>query len=292
MKEKEMSGRRIRKILPLVIKYLFLIVVLIFVLVPILYTILSSFKTNAEIMAHPENFFPKEPTLENYKVAFSGKDFNIPRMFWNSVVYTFFCVLFTVTTSTMAGYVFARGGNFLGSKTLFAVLSSMMFINMGMITIYPLFQILGVLNLASSIWGLIVVRFFGVGIINIYLVRSFIRSIPYELDEAAEMDGCSFIGIFFRIIGPLLKPVIATISILAFNGSWNEYLMPTLFTLSNKQQRPLIVGIMSLKNSGQAASNWNLMLAGATVAMIPILIVYAIANKYFVESLTAGALKG
>ena len=287
-----MNENKLRKIAPLAIKYVFLCVVLVFVMVPILYTIFSSFKTNAEIMAHPENFFPKEPTLENYRVAFSGKDFNIPRMFLNSVIYTFFCVLFTVTTSTMAGYVFARGGNFPGSKVLFAVFSSMMFINMGMITIYPLFQILGVLKLASSLWGLIIVRFFSVGIINIYLVRSYIRSIPYELDEAAEMDGCTFFGIFFRIIAPLLKPVLATISILAFNGSWNEYLMPTLFTLSNKQQRTLIVGIMSLKNSGQAASNWNLMLAGATVAMIPILIVYAIANKYFVEGLTAGALKG
>ena len=101
-----------------------------------------------------------------------------------------------------------------------------------------------------------------------------------------------FFGIFFHIIAPLLKPILATISILAFNSSWNEYLMPTLFTLSNRQQRTLIVGIMSLKNSGQAAANWNLMLAGATVAMLPILIVYLFANRYFVEGLTAGALKG
>ena len=192
----------------------------------------------------------------------------------------------------MAGYVFARGGNFAGSKVLFAIFSSLMFINMGSITIYPIFQVLGILKLSSSLWGLIVMRFFSVGIINIYLVRSYIKTISPELDEAAEMDGCSFFGIFFHIIAPLLKPILATISILAFNSSWNEYLMPTLFTLSNRQHRTLIVGIMSLKNSGQAAANWNLMLAGATVAMLPILIVYLFANRYFVEGLTAGALKG
>ena len=287
-----MDSIKVNRLLLQVVKYLFLILVLIFVMVPIFYTISASFKTNAEIMAHPDNFFPAEPTLENYRIAWSGQDFNIPRMFWNSVVYTFFCVLFTVSTSAMAGYVFARGGNFAGSKVLFAVFSSLMFINMGMITIYPIFQVRGILKLSSSLWGLIVMRFFSVGIVNIYLVRSYIRTISPELDEAAEMDGCSFFGIFFRIIAPLLKPILATISILAFNSSWNEYLMPTLFTLSNRQQRTLIVGIMSLKNSGQAAANWNLMLAGATIAMIPILVVYMIANRYFVEGLTAGALKG
>ncbi len=213
-------------------------------------------------------------------------------MFWNSTIYTVLCMLFTVTTSALAGYVFARGGDFAGSKLLFAIFSSLMFLNMGTITIYPIFQVLGILKLSSSLWGLIVMRFFSVGIINIYLVRSYIRTIPPQLDEAAGMDGCSFLGIFFRIMVPLLKPILATISILAFNASWNEYLMPTLFTLNNRQQRTLIVGIMSLKNAGVSAANWNLMLAGATIAMLPILVVYAIANRYFVEGLTAGALKG
>ncbi len=273
-------------------KYLFLGVVAIFVIMPIAYTISSSFKTNAEIMAHPEHFWPEVPTLENYRIAWQDKDFNIPRMFWNSTIYTVLCMLFTVTTSALAGYVFARGGDFAGSKLLFAIFSSLMFLNMGTITIYPIFQVLGILKLSSSLWGLIVMRFFSVGIINIYLVRSYIRTIPPQLDEAAGMDGCSFLGIFFRIMVPLLKPILATISILAFNASWNEYLMPTLFTLNNRQQRTLIVGIMSLKNAGVSAANWNLMLAGATIAMLPILVVYAIANRYFVEGLTAGALKG
>lgn len=281
-----------KRILTTAGKYLFLTIVLLFVLMPIAYTILSSFKTNSEIMAHPEHFFPKEPTLENYRIAWSGKDFNIPRMFFNSLVYTVCCMTFTVVTSALGGYVFARGGNFKGSRVIFAVFSSLMFINMGSITIYPIFQVLGILKLSSSLWGLIVMRFFSVGIVNIYLVRSYIRTLPKELDEAAEVDGCSFAGVFFRIIMPLLKPILATISILAFNRSWNEYLMPTLFTLNNKQQRTLIVGIMSLKNSGASAANWNLMLAGATIAMLPILVVYAIANKYFVEGLTAGAVKG
>ena len=170
-------------------KYLFLGVVAIFVIMPIAYTISSSFKTNAEIMAHPEHFWPEVPTLESYRIAWQDKDFNIPRMFWNSTIYTVLCMLFTVTTSALAGYVFARGGDFAGSKLLFAIFSSLMFLNMGTITIYPIFQVLGILKLSSSLWGLIVMRFFSVGIINIYLVRRYIRTIPPQLDPAAGMGG-------------------------------------------------------------------------------------------------------
>ncbi len=272
--------------------YIFLCAVLFVTILPVIYTVFASFKTNSEIMTHPETLFPLEPTLDNYKAALTTGSFNIPLMFWNSTYYTVLTVIITITISSLSGYVFARGGNFPGSKVIFTVFSSLMFINMGSITIYAVFKVLDIVHLSDSLWGLIVMKVFGIGIVNIYLVRSYIRTLPYSLDEAAKIDGCSFIGIFFKIIGPLLKPIIATISILAFNSSWNDYLMPTLFTISRPEQRPLIVGIMALKNSGNAASNWNLMLAGATVALIPILIAYAFGNKYFVEGLASGAVKG
>ena len=272
--------------------YIFLCAVLFVTILPVIYTVFASFKTNSEIMTHPETLFPLEPTLDNYKAALTTGSFNIPLMFWNSTYYTVLTVIITITISSLSGYVFARGGNFPGSKVIFTVFSSLMFINMGSITIYAVFKVLDIVHLSDSLWGLIVMKVFGIGIVNIYLVRSYIRTLPYSLDEAAKIDGCSFIGIFFKIIGPLLKPIIAAISILAFNSSWNDYLMPTLFTISRPEQRPLIVGIMALKNSGNAASNWNLMLAGATVALIPILIAYAFGNKYFVEGLASGAVKG
>lgn len=280
------------KIIKKILMYIFLSVILFITVLPIIYTILASFKTNAEIMTHPESLWPLEPTLDNYKTALTTSNFNIPRMFWNSTYYTLLSVLITVTISSLTGYVFARGGNFPGSKLIFSVFSSLMFINMGSITIYAVFKVLNIVHLSDSLWGLIVMKIFSIGIVNIYLVRSYIRTLPIELDEAARIDGCGFISTFFRIIAPLLKPVLATISILAFNSSWNDYLMPTLFTISTPHQRPLTVGIMALKNSGNAAANWNLMLAGATIALIPILIAYAFANKHFVDGLAAGAVKG
>ena len=127
---------------------------------------------------------------------------------------------------------------------------------------------------------------------NVYLVRSYVNSLPRELDESAEIDGCSFIGIFFKIIAPLLKPIMATIGILAFQSSWNDYLMPMIFTLGAPQQRPLIVGLVALSQSGESAASWNLVLAGATVSLIPVLVAYGFGNRYFVSGLSAGAVKG
>ena len=154
--------------------YLFLIVVLFFTLLPVLYTVLASFKSNSEILTTPEALFPKNPTLDNYITAWNSESFNVGRMLWNSTYYTLFCVTINLLTSSTAGYVFARG-EFPGKNVLFAVFSSLMFISLGSITIYPQFEILGRIGLSNSLWGLIVMKFFGIGIVNIYLVRSYVR---------------------------------------------------------------------------------------------------------------------
>lgn len=274
-----------------ILVYIFLLIVLFFALLPIIYTVMGSFKTNMEIMTHPERIIPINPTLENYIDVFQNQRFNVPRLFFNSVWYSFFSVAITVVISVLTGYVFARG-EFPGKKIVFALFSSLMFISLGSITIYPVFDILNTVNLSTSLWGLIVMKFFGVGVVNIYLVRSYIWTLPKELDEAAAIDGCGFVRTFTLIIAPLLKPIIATLVILSFKGSWNDYLMPTLFTMARPEEQTLMVAIVALKNSGEAAANWNLMLAGATVGLIPILVVYAFFNKYFVDGLAAGAVKG
>ena len=281
------KGKTIEKVL----YYLFLCVMTVITLFPIVYVIASAFKTNSEILAHPENIFPVNPTLDNFKIALTSEDFNIPVMFKNSLLFTIANVVINLFISSCAGYSFARG-NYPFKKVIFAVFSSLMFINIGSITIYALFEILNVLHLSQSLFSLVFIRLFSIPIINIYLVKSYVTNLPYELDEAAKIDGCSFVGIFFRIIAPLLKPLFATIGLLAFQSSWNEYLMPTIFTLTRPTERTIIVGIMALKNSGESAANWNLMLAGSTVAIVPVLLAYAFANKYFIKGIVAGAVKG
>lgn len=286
-----LMGRKRTNIINNIIVYAILIAVLIIVVFPLLYIMLSSFKTNMEIMAEPDRIFPKVWTLDNYREAWNSDVMNVGRMFFNSVWYTVSTVVITLIVSAVSGYVFARG-EFKLKKVIFAIFSSLMFVSLGSITIYPQFEVLGLFGLNKSLVGLVVLNCFGIPIVNMYLVRSFVNSLPKELDEAAKLDGCTFTGIFFRVILPLLKPIMATIAVLTFNGSWNSYVMPAMFTLTNPEQQTLIVGIMALKNSGMGASQWNLMLAGTVIALVPVLVMFAVANKYFVSGLADGAVKG
>ncbi len=274
-----------------IVIYTLLIILAVITLFPILYTFFSSFKTNIEILAKPERLFPENWSMENYITAWKSPEFPVPRLFVNSVVYSVATVMITLFLSATGGYVFARG-DFPLKNVIFMVFSSLMFISLGTITIYALFKILRAVHLTSSLWTLIVLKLFGIQIVNYYLVRSYIKTLPMALDEAARIDGCSFIGIFFRIILPLLKPILATVGILSFNSSWNDYLMPTIFTLTDPSQRTLIVGLMALKSTGESAAAWNLMLAGTVISLIPVLVAYVIGNKYFISGIAAGAVKG
>lgn len=273
------------------VSYLVLALVAFVTLVPVVYCIMSSFKTNIEIMASPENLIPKEFTFQNYIDIFTSDSFDVLRMLWNSTYYTLFSVVINLVLSSVCGYVFARG-NFPGKKAIFAVFASLMFINMGTITIYPKFQILSMVGLNRSLFGLMALKFFGIPIVNMYLVRGYIAALPKEMDEAARIDGCDYFRIFTRIIAPLLMPILATIGILSFQASWNEYLMPSIFTMGMPSQKTLVAGIVELKTSGGAVSQWNLMFAGMAVAIVPVLVAYTVANKYFVSGMTAGAVKG
>ncbi len=271
--------------------YLFLLIILLATLFPLIYTILSSFKTNMELLSDPGRIFPERFTVDNYIRAWNSDSLQIGRMFINSVLYTLGCVMIMLVEASLYGYVFARG-KFRGKRILFLVFSSLMFINLGSITIYPLLEVLASVKLKSSLWALLVYKIFAIPIVNIYLVKSYIQSLPIALDEAAKIDGCGFVGIFFRIIRPMLKPIMATIGMLSFNSSWNEYLFPAVFTMAKPEQQTLIVGIIALKNSSESAVSWDLMFAGTTISLIPVLLAFAFANRYFVKGIAMGALKG
>jgi len=271
--------------------YLFLTIILIMTVFPLVYTILASFKTNQEIITGNATLFPKTFTLENYKAAWSDVNFNVPILLKNSIWYSICTVILQLVTTSLAGYVFARG-HFTGQKVVFAIITSLMFVNLGGATTVPTLKIINSLGLGGSLWGLILMKAFGINVAGIFMVRSYIQTLPKELDEAASIDGCGFLRVFVKIIAPLLQPVLITIGILAFNASWNETIMPTIFTLSRPDQRTLSAGLYALKNMGDSATQWNLMLAGSVIAMVPVLVTYAIANKYFVEGLSSGAVKG
>lgn len=280
---------RFLRIISTVLKYLVLIAILCVTIFPIFYVISSSFKSNMEILTSGIQILPKKFVLENYKQAWELANFK--QYTFNSIYLSFFSVLGIVITSSFAGYTFARG-NFAGKKLLFAIFTSTMFISFGSATLYPLLGVAKALHINKNLWGIILINVFGVNITNIFLVRGHVLSLPKEIDEAAIIDGCDFFQIFVHIIAPLLKPILATVALLSFQTTWNDYLLPMVFTLSNKAHAPLIVGIVALKSTGEAAASWNLMMAGTTISIIPILIVFLCLNKYFIKGLTAGAVKG
>lgn len=282
---------KMRKTIVGILKYLILSAVLILAVFPIFYTIMGSFKTNMEIMTEPAKIFPASFTMDNYITAMQASEFNILSMLKNSIIYSGLTVLIMVAVASTSAYVFAKG-NFPGKNQIFAVFVAMMFVVTGGVTIYATFEVYNFFHIPRNLWSLVALSIFTMPTANMYLVKGYIESLPHEIFEAAKIDGCGFMGSFWKIAFPLLKPIIATIIILGFQGSWNAYIMPTIFTVNNPEQATLMVGLMALKNAGSAATSWNLMLAGCVVAMIPVLVVYAFCNKYFVEGIAAGAVKG
>ena len=206
------------------ILYLILIVLTVITVFPIIYTAAASFKTNIEIMTDPASILPKNPSFENYIQAWTHPDFQFGRLTWNSTYYTIISVFIALMQSSMCGYVFARG-NFPFKKVVFACFSALLFIKLGGVSIYATFKVLNLVNLTNSLWALMLVHFFSVPIVNIYLVKGYVEALPNASFEAAKIDGASFIGIFLKIVLPLLKPLMATIAILAFQASWDDYIM-------------------------------------------------------------------
>ncbi len=283
-----MSGNQKRFMKNSVI-YLVLVIVFIVALFPVFYTFMASFKSNAEILTSGNRIIPKKFVVDNYIQAWKLANFS--KYTFNSIFMSFFIVVGTIISCTVSGYVFERG-KFKGKDILFAMIISSMFVSLGSLTLYPTLMIAKVFHMNTSLWGVIIIRVLGLNVTNLFIARGFVNSISKEIDEAAKIDGCSFFGIYRHIIFPLCKPLVATIGILEFRAAWNDYLMPLVFTLSNPDRMPLVVGVVNLKSSGEAASSWNLMLAGTALSIIPMIVVYMIFNRYFIEGLTSGSVKG
>lgn len=280
---------KIKKNTIITLVYIFLSIGVVCALFPIVYLILASFKSNSEILTSGSTILPQRFVFENYKQAWELANFK--QFTWNSIYMTFFIVIGSIFTSTTLAYVLHRG-KFKGRGFLYGLFLSTMFISLGTSSLFPQLQIAKALGINSTLWGVIIIRVLGINVTQLFVAMSFLATIPYDIDEAAKIDGCGFLRVYWFIIMPLLKPLIATIGLLSFRAAWNDYMLPMIFTLATPEKSPLIVGVVSLRNTGEAASSWNLMLAGTTIAIIPMLIIYLFLNRYFIEGLTSGAVKG
>lgn len=270
-----------------VMKWIFLVIMIVFTIYPIIYTIFGSLKTNAEL-TQGGSFFPTEWHFENYYRAFVEADFL--KYTANSVIVSLSVMALAVVTCSLAGFVLARR-EFAGKKILLALYMSMMFVSLGSITLYPIYEMLREVNLHKSILAL-VIALTGGQASNVFLVMGFTKALPKELDEAAIIDGCSIYQIYSRIILPLTKPILGVVALFSFRNAWNDYITGLVMTITAPRLKTLTVAVVQLKYSVNAAAEWHIMLAGASIAIIPILIVYMFAHKQFIAGLTAGAVKG
>ena len=259
------------------------------VIFPVLYVILGSFKENQELLLGGSNIFPQKWITQNYVDAWEQANFAVYTK--NSLFLSVGVMVISLIVSSMAGYVFSRK-TFPGKEVIYGIFTAFMFINVGSVSLRPLYELATGLKINKSLWPVILFSAGGGQATYIFLCRGYVNSVPRELDEAAKIDGCTFFQTYYRVIIPMLKPVLATIAILSFRQGWNEYIMPRVFTMTNDNLRPLTVGVNMLKNAGDGAAAWNIMFAGATIAIIPILLVFICFSRYFMGGLTSGAVKG
>ena len=277
--------------------YVFLVIMVIITLIPLLYTVSASFKPNFEIAKGGINLIPKEPTFDNYKTVWgmSGTTLDSKTTYAdytvNSLKVSLMTVIMVVFFTSMSAYCFQRG-DFPGRNLLYWLFMCTMFVGAGTITIFPLLQITTRLKMNNHL-GLALVQFGTAGASNLFLTMGYLKTIPKDLDDAAKIDGCSFFATWWRIILPLSRPILATIALMSFRASWNNYLLPNLMLAGKQTNTTLVVAVVRLQSMGGAgASQYNLMMAGTMLAMLPMLILFLCMNKMFVEGITQGAVKG
>ena len=269
--------------------WIFLLLVALITIFPVLYVVFGSFKENKELLVGGSNIFPSVWIIQNYIDAWQQANF--ARYTMNSLFISLGVMVLSLLNATMAGYVFSRRKSRFKS-ILYSLFVAFMFINVGSVSLRPLYELAVGLKMNRSLISVILISVGGGQATYIFLCRGFTDSLPRELDEAATIDGCTFFQTYWRIILPLLKPVLATVALLSFRQGWNEYIMPLVFTMTNDALRPLPVGVNMLKNAGDGTAAWNIMFAGATISIVPILIVYCCFSRFFMNGMTAGAVKG
>jgi raffinose/stachyose/melibiose transport system permease protein len=265
--------------------YVILAVIALLWIYPFLWMLSASLKTNNEIISSGLNLIPGKPHFENYAKTWGQANFG--RYFFNSLVVTFFSVSLVVFMTILSGYVLGRY-HFIGKNFTMAVFVASISIPL-VSTIIPVFEIIKSMGLVGKLSGLIIVQAGGTHVVFIMLFSSYFKQIPKELEEAAVMDGCSFVGTFTRIFAPLAKPMVTTTVIMESIWTWNSFLLPLVLTLNSPNSRTLAVGLYAFK--GENIIDWASIAAGGVIAVFPIIVCFIFCQKYFVDGI-AGAVKG
>ncbi len=256
----------------------------IIMLAPMFWVLATSLRTPAQSFSVPPQWIPIHPDFSNYAQVFA----KIP--FWseilNSTIITTSIVVGQLITASLAGYAFAHL-NFPGRNLLFTLVLATIMIPL-QATIIPVYVLIGKLGLADTLYSLILLALptaFGT-----FLLRQYFLGIPKEYEESAVIDGANLWQVFYRIYLPLVKPGMAVLAVLSFNGYWNEFFRPLIF-MNTKTRFPIPLGLFDLQGYMQSGSI-SVVLAGIVLSIIPVLIIYSFGQRYLIEGLMVGGLKG
>lgn len=252
-------------------------------LLPLAWTVIASFETFAETQHFPPILRPATLRWQNYQEVLQLSPF--PRWFLNTLIVTVLVVVANLLTCSLAGYAFARL-RFFGRDAVFLLVLATLMIPFQVVMI-PTFLIVRKLGLIDTLWALVVPNL--TGAFGVFLLRQFFKTLPIELEEAARIDGASRLGILFKIVLPLSGPVLATLAVVTFMWTWNDFLWP-LVTIYSERNMTLQLGLLTFQ--GAHKTNTNLLMAANVMSMLPVLGLFFVAQRYFIRGIATTGLKG
>ena len=276
-------GRKAVERLGHIATHLVLIAIVVVMITPILFALTTSLKDPGDVYLFPPKWIPDPIRWDNYVQAVT----TIPYLlyFGNSVLVTGLDIIGKVFSVTLVAFAFARL-RWWGRDVLFLVMLSTLMLP-SHVTLIPQFILFKNLNWINTFLPLIVPNFFG-GPFLTFLVRQFFMTIPFELDDAARIDGCSSLGVYWRIILPLAKPAMIAVIIFTFNGTWNEFLTPLIY-LQSQDLFTLALGLRMFQ--GEASTSWHLLMAASLLTMLPVLVLFFVTQRYFIQGIVFTGVK-
>lgn len=262
--------------------YILLLIGALIMLVPFIWMIATSFKGTQEVFTFPPQLFGERIVWENYTQI--SDRFDYLKYFMNSVIVSAWVVFFQVLTSASAGYAFAKM-NFKGRDKIFLLYLSTMMVPI-YVTIITNYIQMSKYGLVNTLWSLMLPA--SVSAFGTFLMRQFFLTVPTELVEAAKMDGCNPLIIFFRICLPMAKSTIATLSIFCFMGTWNDYFTPLIY-LNDSEKFTIPLGLANMQ--GLYSTNWPVLMAASVISVLPVLIAFLFAQDAFVKGVMMSGLK-
>ena len=277
MKKNERAAAIVRTIVVSLIAVLFV--------VPLVWMVLSSLKTAPEVFSRPFHWLPARVQWQNYATVWMNEEASMLRAFANTLYIALFSIIGQMFISSLAAYSFAKI-NFKGKQVVFMLFLSSMMVP-SQLTIIPRFMLFKTIGLYNNLWAIILPAFFGAT--SIFMLRQFYMGLPNDLIEAAKIDGAGHLRIFLRIMLPLTKAALMSLIILTFISSWNEYMAPLIF-LVKKELYTVSQNIQWYMLD--EFKEHNLTMAAATSAIVPVVILFIVGQKYFVEGIATSGVKG